>query len=93
MKLAGAVVLLVCLSGCATTRGSDGPGMGGSGPSHSPEAKPTVKKELPWLKVPGGRMKTTLFYGPWQCRREFMTQCQTECGASYKLRAPNKNPV
>ncbi|HZI03086.1 MAG TPA: hypothetical protein VEZ71_03635, partial [Archangium sp.] len=86
MKLAGAVVLWVCLAGCATTRGSDGLGTGGSGPSPSPGAKPAVKKELPWLNVPGGRMKTTLFYGPWQCRREFMNQCQKECGAGYKLK-------
>ncbi|PTL75218.1 hypothetical protein DAT35_55980 [Vitiosangium sp. GDMCC 1.1324] len=29
--------------------------------------------------MPGGRMKTTLFYGPWQCRQEFMNGCQKEC--------------
>ncbi|KFA89157.1 hypothetical protein Q664_36650 [Archangium violaceum Cb vi76] len=86
MKLAGAVVLLVFLTGCATTQRTDGPGTGGSGPSPSPGAKPAVKKELPWLNVLGGRMKTTLFYGPWQCRREFMNQCQTECGSGYKLK-------
>ncbi len=38
-----------------------------------------TKKELPWLDVPGGRMKTTLYYGPWQCRREFMSDCQKQC--------------
>ncbi len=75
MKLAEAVVL-VFLSGCATTQGT-----GGSGPSPSPGAKPAVKKELPWLNVPGGRMRTTLFYGPWQCRREFMNGCQKECAS------------
>ena len=36
-------------------------------------------KELPWLNVPGGKMKTTLYYGPWQCRREFMNECRREC--------------
>jgi hypothetical protein len=76
MKLAGTVVLWVLLTGCATTQGT-----GGSGPSPSLGAKPAVKKELPWLNVPGGRMKTTLFYGPWQCRREFMTGCQRECAS------------
>ncbi|EPX60105.1 hypothetical protein D187_002191 [Cystobacter fuscus DSM 2262] len=76
MKLAEAVVLLVLLTGCATTQGT-----GGSGPSPSPGARPAVKKELPWLNVPGGRMKTTLFYGPWQCRREFMNGCQRECAS------------
>jgi hypothetical protein len=76
MKLAGAVVLWVLLTGCATTQGT-----GGSGPSPSPGARPAVKKELPWLNVPGGRMKTTLFYGPWQCRREFMNGCQRECAS------------
>jgi hypothetical protein len=81
MRLAGAVVLLVFLTGCATTQGT-----GGSGPSPSPGAKPAVKKELPWLNVPGGRMKTTLFYGPWQCRREFMNGCQKKCiSEGYKL--------
>jgi hypothetical protein len=24
-------------------------------------------------------MKTTLFYGPWQCRQDFMQVCQKEC--------------
>jgi hypothetical protein len=81
MKLAETLVLLVFLAGCATTQGT-----GGSGPSPSPGAKPAVKKELPWLNVPGGQMKTTLFYGPWQCRREFMNGCQRECASEgYKL--------
>ena len=40
-----------------------------------------MKKELPWLNVPGGRLKTTLFYGPWQCRRQFMNGCQRECAS------------
>ncbi len=31
------------------------------------------------MDVPGGRMKTTLYYGPWQCRREFMSDCQRQC--------------
>ncbi|WPB76909.1 hypothetical protein KYC5002_49020 [Archangium violaceum] len=26
-------------------------------------------------------MKTTLYYGPWQCRREFMNGCQRECAS------------
>ena len=40
-----------------------------------------MKKELPWLNVLGGRMKTTLFYGPWQCRQEFMNGCQRDCAS------------
>lgn len=77
MKLAGAVVLLVYLTGCATTQGT-----GGSGPSRPPPGvQPATKKELPWLDVPGGRMKTTLYYGPWQCRREFMNDCEKQCAA------------
>jgi hypothetical protein len=79
MKLAGAVVVLVLLTGCATTQGT-----GGSGPSPSPGAKPAVKKELPWVNVPGGRMKTTLFYGPWQCRKQFMNQCEAECDSEHR---------
>ncbi len=81
MKLAKTVVLAVFFIGCATTQRTDGPGTGGSGPSPSPGARPAVKKELPWLNVPGGRMKTTFFYGPWQCRREFMNGCQRECAS------------
>jgi hypothetical protein len=79
MKLVRTAVLVVLFTGCATTRGIGGSGPGESGPSPSAGAKPAVKKELPWLNVPGGRMKTTFFYGPWQCRREFMQSCQTEC--------------
>jgi hypothetical protein len=74
MKLAGALMLLMVLTGCATNQGT-----GGSGPSPSPGVQPATKKELPWLDVPGGRMKTTLYYGPWQCRREFMNDCQKQC--------------
>ncbi|WNG44517.1 hypothetical protein F0U60_10655 [Archangium minus] len=74
MKLAGAVVLWVFLTGCGSANL-------GTKPTPSPGAKPAVKKELPWLTVPGGRMKTTLFYGPWQCRREFMNQCQMQCAS------------
>jgi len=81
MKPTGAMVLWVLLTGCSTTRGT-----GGSGSPPSPGVQPTTKKELPWLNVPGGRMKTTLFYGPWQCRREFMNGCQKKCiSEGYKL--------
>lgn len=34
------------------------------------------------MDVPGGRLKTTFFYGPWPCRREFINQCQTECSSA-----------
>jgi hypothetical protein len=81
MKPGWTTVLLVLLAGCATTQGTGGSGTGGTGPSPVPGARPAVKKELPWLNVPGGRMKTTLFYGPWQCRREFMNGCRKECAS------------
>jgi hypothetical protein len=29
--------------------------------------------------MPGGRMRTTFFYGPWQCNSRWMTECQKEC--------------
>ena len=74
-------VLLVLMAGCATTQAT-----GGSGPDPSPGARPAVKKELPWLTVPGGQMRTTFFYGPWQCRQVFMTECQKECAQQgYRL--------
>lgn len=81
MKTPRAVAWLMLLTGCATMEGP-----GGSGPASPPQARPAVKKELPWLIVPDGRMRTTLFYGPWQCRQTFMNQCQSECAsAGYKL--------
>ncbi|WP_375772614.1 hypothetical protein NR798_17555 [Archangium gephyra] len=67
-------LLLVLLATCGTAQGA-----GGAGASPSPGVQPATKKELPWLTVPGGRMKTTLFYGPWQCRQQFMRSCQQEC--------------
>jgi hypothetical protein len=80
MKLGWTVVQLVLLAGCGSANL-------GTKPTPSPGAKPAVKKELPWLTVPGGRMKTTFFYGPWPCRREFMNRCQLECvGKSYPLK-------
>jgi hypothetical protein len=33
----------------------------------------------------GGRMKTTLFYGPWQCNQKFMGMCQKECASDSHL--------
>jgi hypothetical protein len=74
MKLARIAALLLLFAGCATHQGT-----GGSDPSTSRGAQPVVKKELPWLEVFGGRMRTTFFYGPWQCRQDFMTECQREC--------------
>ncbi|MGZ3459934.1 MAG: hypothetical protein ACXU86_15685 [Archangium sp.] len=68
------VVLLMLLAGCGSANL-------GTRPTPSPGAKPAVKKELPWLTVPGGRMKTTLFYGPWQCRQQFMNECQMKCAS------------
>jgi hypothetical protein len=75
MKPSQMAMLLVLLAGADPIQGADGPGPA----SPSPAVQPATKKELPWLDVPGGRMKTTLFYGPWQCRREFMRMCQKEC--------------
>jgi hypothetical protein len=73
MRSGWTVVLLVLLVGCGSANL-------GTKPTPSPGATPAVKKELPWLNVPGGRMKTTLFYGrPWQCRQDFMRMCQVEC--------------
>jgi hypothetical protein len=79
MKPGWTMVLLMLLAGCGSTNGASG--SLGTKPTPSPGARPAVKKELPWLTVPGGRMKTTLFYGPWQCRREFMNECQMQCAS------------
>jgi hypothetical protein len=88
MKWALMVVLLALLAGCGSF--NEASGSLGTKPTPSPGAKPATKRELPWLTVTGGRMKTTLFYGPWQCRREFMNQCQRECvGENYPLPSVN----
>ena len=62
MKLGWTAVLLVLLAGCGSTNGASG--SVGTKPIPSPGATPATKKELPWLNVPGGQMKTTLFYPP-----------------------------
>jgi hypothetical protein len=74
MKLCPTTVLVAILAECSMTHG-----VGGSGPEQSPRFPPAKKKELPWLPVLGGQMKTTLFDGRWGCRREFMRSYQTEC--------------
>ena len=30
---------------------------------------------------PQGRFRTTIYYGPWQCRQDVMTSCQRECAS------------
>ncbi|WP_043428514.1 hypothetical protein [Cystobacter fuscus] len=77
MRPGWTVVSLPLLAGCGSTNGASSSFEPKRTPA--PGARPAVKKELPWLNVPGGRMRTTLFYGPWQCRREFMNDCQRQC--------------
>jgi hypothetical protein len=79
MKPGWTVVLLLLIAGCGSI--NEASGSLGSRPKPSPGAKPAVKKELPWLTVPGGRMRTTLFYGPWQCRQQFMNECRMKCAS------------
>ncbi len=77
MKAGWTAVLVVLLAGCGSiNEASDSLG---TKSTPSPGARPAIKKELPSLTVPGGKMRTTLFYGPWQCRQDFMRMCQTEC--------------
>jgi hypothetical protein len=71
MKACWNVVLVMLIAGGGATYGMER--------TPAPGALPAKKKELPWIPVPGGRMKTTLFYGPWQCNQRFMTSCQREC--------------
>lgn len=80
MKLKGVGLSCLWLIGCAST-----PGVGGSGQGAPPELQPAVRHELPWLELPMGRMRTTFFYGPWQCRQEFMNDCQRQCAAQSHL--------
>jgi hypothetical protein len=56
----------VMLVGCGTT-GSAVPAPG--------------RWEGPWLVSPQGRFRTTIYYGPWQCRQDVMTSCQRECAS------------
>ncbi len=80
MKLKGVGVSCLWLIGCASTLG-----VGGSGQGAPSELQPAVRHELPWLELPTGRMRTTFFCGPWQCRQEFMNDCQRQCGAQSHL--------
>lgn len=45
--------------------------------SSPPEA--SAKWEGAWVKVPGGQYKRTLYYGPWQCSRLYVSACQAKC--------------
>jgi hypothetical protein len=65
------MALLALLLGCGSADGTTRAIAAG--------ASPARKVELPWLVVPGGRMRTTFFYGPWQCSPPWMTECQKLC--------------
>jgi hypothetical protein len=62
MKLGWTVVLLMLIAGCGSI--NEASGSLGTKPTPSLGAKPAVKQELPWLTVPGGRMRTTFFLRP-----------------------------
>lgn len=35
----------------------------------------------PWFSGPLGNMRTTIFYGPWQCRQTWLDECSAKCGS------------
>ncbi|HLL54394.1 MAG TPA: hypothetical protein VK447_12650 [Myxococcaceae bacterium] len=42
--------------------------------------KTAAKWEGPWVPIGlGGKLRTTIYYGPWKCRATFMNACRTEC--------------
>ncbi|HEU5154424.1 MAG TPA: hypothetical protein VFU03_06825 [Gemmatimonadales bacterium] len=44
-------------------------------------APPTQKWVGPVTLMPGGgTTQTTIYYGPWQCRQEWLTDCTARCG-------------
>lgn len=70
--LAWAIALLLPLSGAGTA------------PTPPPPTRKWVGPELPTPK--GGTVRTTIYYGPWQCRQEWLNACQTKCASEgYKL--------
>jgi hypothetical protein len=44
-------------------------------------AVPTDRKwESDWVTTPAGvRFKTVIYYGPWKCRQEWLTECEAKC--------------
>lgn len=45
----------------------------------SPPPEASAKWEGQWVTAPGGQYKRTLYYGPWQCSRLYMSSCQAKC--------------
>ena len=52
---------------------------GNGGTPHPPPARKWVGPEIP--NPAGGTIQTTLYYGPWQCRQEWLDGCQTQCSS------------
>ncbi|NRD57605.1 hypothetical protein HRD49_20890 [Corallococcus exiguus] len=45
--------------------------------------RPAMAKWVsPIVRTPdGGQLRTTIYYGPWQCNAEFMSRCESKCSA------------
>jgi len=56
------------------------PSLSGSGAA--PSAPPPSRKWTgPTFSLPGGGSSRTIFYyGPWQCRQEWVDECRSKCG-------------
>ncbi|NRD63689.1 hypothetical protein HRD49_18210 [Corallococcus exiguus] len=63
-------VALLALVGC----GSATVGGGGS-PAQAKWVSPIVSTP------DGGQLRTTIYYGPWQCSAEFLSRCESKCAA------------
>jgi hypothetical protein len=56
----------------------------GTAPTPQPPARKWVGPEV--SNPLGGTSQTTIYYGPWQCRPEWINDCQTKCSSQgYKL--------
>jgi hypothetical protein len=67
------LLVLVTAAGCETPNGTH------AAPGASPAS---AKWEGPLMPGPGGgQVRTTIYYGPWQCTQRWMAHCQTKCAS------------
>lgn len=72
-RVARTFLILMAAAGCETPTGTHA----------APGAAPaSAKWEGPLMSGPGGvQIRTTIYYGPWQCNQRWMDHCQAKCAS------------
>jgi hypothetical protein len=52
---------------------------GGTTPTAPPPSRKWVGPEVP--SPDGGKVRATIYYGPWQCRQAWVDDCQSKCNS------------